>query len=344
MANEEKFRAPIFYEGIGPMPMTQYDESGFMMEWSTYRAPHRRYQDAEPLSVSPLVWSGEIPYLNGIEGYEDLWPQKFMQMRRRCQLPRPGPFKHPLYGNVYGIFKRFDPQYRTSTLNGCVVQYTFEQIIDPSGPQLDIVENNPLAGAKANAAAVQGAVETLSQPPPNRKNILGGTSIAAEVFTRIAQVDALLQSPPPAPITIPTFPSEGLLAVASKLPPFTELIEGFDNFLTDQRNSFDDIKAEGDRVVARFEELNACPEMLLPENAEVLSASIATQAQVQQAALEAQQKAAHLVTAKIDRVMTAAEVAMDIYEDPDRADEIMRLNPFDGDEYPAGYEIRFLDL
>jgi hypothetical protein len=344
MADEEKFRRPVQYDGIGPFPMTSYDEQGFMMEWSKYRFPHKRYQDAEPLSVSPLIWSGEIAFLNGVEGYEDLWPFKFMQMRRRCQLPRNGYLRHPLYGDIFGHFSRFDPQYRTTTLNGCMVQYTFEQVIDPNRNQVDIVNDNPLAGAKQNAAVVQAAVDQLAAPPAKRTNVITGESVVDEVIVGIAQADSLLQSPPPAPIDFPTFPSAGIIAVANKLPPFTELVDGFDQFLTDQRNSFDDIAAEADRVNQRYDELLICPELLLPENAEVLLAATASQAEVQRAALEAQEKAARVVEMSIDRKMTAPEIALFLYEDPDRCDEIMRLNPLDLEEYPYGYTIRFLDL
>jgi hypothetical protein len=341
--NEDKYRAPATFDGIGPFPITEWDEAGFLMDWSKYRFPHRRYQDVEALSVAPLVITGQIAFLNGVDGYEDLWPHKFMQMRRRCQLPRQGKYKHPLYGDVFGHFSRFDPQYRTSTLNGCIVQYTFEQDIDPAaGKQLDIVENNPLAGAKANAAAITGALGVLAAPKPSRRSIFSASS-ALDIVTTISQVDQLLQSSPPAPVTLPSFPSAGLLAVANKFPPFTDLVEGFDIFLSDERNTFDDIAAEAASIQSRFQELASTPEMLLPENAEVLIAATQTQAQIQQAALAAQQKAAIVVEAELDRAMTPPEVAMLIYEDPGRADEIMRLNPLDGTEYSAGTKIRFLD-
>jgi len=342
MANEEKFRAPAYYDGIGPFPITQWDESGFLMEWSKYRAPHRRYQDAEALSIAPLVLTGEMAFINGVDGYENQWPQKFMQMRRRCQLPRNGYLRHQLYGEVYGHFSQFTPKYSTDVLNGCRVQYVFEQVLDPNGKQLDIVENNPLAGAKSAAAAVDQAVAALAAPAPTRFNPIQGA--IANVFSQISQVENLLQTPVPPNPQIPQFPSRAIVNIAAKLPPFTELVASFEEFLQNEEATFDDIKAQADLVKARFAEILDTPELQLAENAEVLQSVTSVQADVVRAGLEAQERAARLIEYPIDRDMTPCEVSMILYEDPSRGDEIMRNNPFDGTQYPAGYVIRFLDL
>ena len=68
------------------------------------------------------------------------------------------------------------------------------------------------------------------------------------------------------------------------------------------------------------------------------------QADVVRAGLEAQERSARLIEYSTDRDMTACEIAMILYEDPSRGDEIMRTNPYDGTQYPVGYTIRFLDL
>jgi len=343
VANEEKYRAPITYDGIGPFPITQWDESGFMMDWSEYRFPHRRYKDAEPLSVAPLLMNGDSPFLNGIEGYEDLWPFKFMQMRRRCQLPRGGNLRHPLYGNVWGHFTRWDPKYTAQTLNGCTVNWTFSQDIDPAATQqLDLVERNPLAGAKANAAKIDAAVSQLAMPPVARKTG-ADFPIPADVIATIAQVDSLVGSiQPPAPITLPIVPSPNILKVAGQVP-FSALIDSFDLFLRDARSNYDEIQAEADKIEARFKELEESPELLLPENADLFIAQQAARADVAQTALEAQEQAARIVSFILDRTCSPLELAMLLYEDPFRAQELVELNPLDGCEYPAGVEIRFLD-
>jgi hypothetical protein len=342
MANEEKFRAPAYYDGIGPFPITQWDESGFLMEWSKYRAPHRRYQDAEALSIAPLVLTGEMAFINGVDGYENQWPQKFMQMRRRCQLPRNGYLRHQLYGEVYGHFSQFTPKYSTDVLNGCRVQYVFEQVLDPNGKQLDIVENNPLAGAKSAAAAVDQAVAALAAPAPNRFNPIQGA--IANVFSQISQVENLLQTPVPPNPQIPQFPSRAIVNIAAKLPPFTELVASFEEFLQNEEATADDIKAEAERIKARFAEILDTPELQLAENSEVLQQVTGVQADVVRAGLEAQERSARLIEYSTDRDMTACEIAMILYEDPSRGDEIMRNNPYDGTQYPVGYTIRFLDL
>lgn len=342
MANEEKFRAPAYYDGIGPFPITQWDESGFLMEWSKYRAPHRRYQDAEALSVAPLVLTGEMAFINGVDGYENQWPQKFMQMRRRCQLPRNGYLRHQLYGEVYGHFSQFTPKYSTDVLNGCRVQYVFEQVLDPNGKQLDIVENNPLAGAKSAAAAVDQAVAALAAPAPTRFNPIQGA--IANVFSQISQVENLLQTPVPPNPQIPQFPSRAIVNIAAKLPPFTELVASFEEFLQNEEATADDIKAEAERIKARFAEILDTPELQLAENSEVLQQVTGVQADVVRAGLEAQERSARLIEYSTDRNMTACEIAMILYEDPSRGDEIMRNNPYDGTQYPVGYTIRFLDL
>lgn len=344
MAGEEKFRAPVTYDGIGPFPITQYDESGFMMDWSLYRFPHRRYHDAEALSVQPLTVNGQSPFFNGVEGYEDLWPAKFMQMRRRTQLPRGGYLRHPLYQNVWGIFQKWDPSYTAQTLNGCTVNWTFTNTIDPAAAQIDIVEKNPLAGAKNNAAIVDAGVKQLAQPLPARKDIFNAaSSTAADVVSTIAQVDSLIGTvQPPAPITFPVIPSPNILKIVQK-PPFSEVLETFDRFLSDNRSNFDEIEAEALKIEARFKELEECPELLLPENADLFVAQQSARAEVAQAAIAAQEKAARIVTFQLDRHMTALELALFLYEDPYRADELMLLNPLDGTEYDPGAKIRFLD-
>lgn len=342
MANEEKFRAPAYYDGIGPFPITQWDESGFLMEWSKYRAPHRRYQDAEALSVAPLVLTGEMAFINGVDGYENQWPQKFMQMRRRCQLPRNGYLRHQLYGEVYGHFSQFTPKYSTDVLNGCRVQYVFEQVLDPNGKQLDIVENNPLAGAKSAAAAVDQAVAALAAPAPTRFNPIQGA--IANVFSQISQVENLLQTPVPPNPQIPQFPSRAIVNIAAKLPPFTELVASFEEFLQNEEATADDIKAEAERIKERFAEILDTPELQLAENSGVLQQVTGVQADVVRAGLEAQERSARLIEYSTDRDMTACEIAMILYEDPSRGDEIMRNNPYDGTQYPVGCTIRFLDL
>lgn len=343
MANEEKYRAPVTYDGIGPFPMTQMDEDGFMMEWSKYRYPHRKYQDAEALSVAPLAWNGEIAFLNGVEGYEDLWPAKFMQMRRRCQLPRNGDLKHPLYGNVFGHFAKFTPQYRANTdLNGCRVQFTFDQVLDPSRAQLDIVENNPLAGAKSAAAIVDAAITQLAAAPPARKQLFPST-IADVAIVTASQVQHLLGGPPLPVAALPSFPSADILKIADKVP-FSEIVRQFDEFLREGIATYDEIEAKGQEIKARFDELTQTPELLLPENADVLIAAYSGQAETQRAAIDAQEKAARLVTFILDRNMTPMELAVYLYEDGQRASQLMDLNPLDGTEYLAGRQIRFLDL
>lgn len=343
MAGEEKYRTPVTYDGIGPFPLTQFDEQGFLMEWSDYRFPHRRYKDAEPMAVAPLTMNGSSPFYNGIEGYEDLWPQRFMQMRRRCQLPRGGYLRHMLYGNVWGHFTRWDPQYNATKLNGCDVAWTFSQDIDPGATQLDIVERNPMAGAKNSAAIVDAAVKQLAQPAPARKELFNTGSTAADVIVTITQVDALIATAsPPAPITFPVIPSPQIVKIAQRVP-FQELVDTFDRFLSDQRNNYDEIAAEAEKVDARFQELEDAPEMLLAENADLFVANQSARAEVAKAAIEAQEKAARMVTFDNNVKRTALEMAMYLYEDPFRADEILRYNAIDGTEYPVGMEIRFLD-
>jgi len=343
MANEERHRRPVTFDGIGPFPMSAWDESGFVMEWTSYKFPHRRYQASEGLAVTPLVVKGQIYFLNGIEGYEDLWPITFMQMRRRCQLARQGRLLLPLVGEVFGHFAQFDPQYSVDMLNGCVVNFMFVQDMEEGAQQLDIVEKNPLAGAKANAAIVDGAVAKLGAPPPNRYDAIDGGGLAVDIYMRVLQVDAILASPPPSPPSLPAFPSKGMLGVLRKTPPFVELVQSFQDFLDSEQATFDEIRAETDRVKARYDELIETPEMLLVENAEVRFAAIESKAQIEQAGEAAQAKSARLISASFSKAMSAPEIAHALYDDPSRGDEIARYNPTMREEYEADRIIYFLD-
>lgn len=341
MAGEEKFRPPIQFDGIGPFPVTKLSETGFMMEWDRRKYPHRRYQDVRDLSVSPLMQDGESAFLNGIEGFEDLWPMKFMQMRRRCQLPRPGFLRHWLYGPVWGFFSKWDPVYTTQTLNGCMVSWTFEQISEDKKDQLDIVNRNPLAGAKNSAGVIDAALGKLAAPPPSRNSLFRSNTDLVVVAT-ISTVEHLLNAPP-VPITFPQFPSKSIVGLFSKLPPFTELVDAFDRFISDQVNTFDQIEAETQRIQARYDEVLAAPELLLPENYQLLQEVYSGKAAIGRAGIEAQQSSARMVEFITSKAMTPCEIANDLYEDPNRADEVMKYNPLDGTEYKALAKIRFLD-
>jgi hypothetical protein len=342
MANEERYRAPIYFDGIGPFPMSAWDESGYIMEWTSYKFPHRRYQASEGLSVSSLNVTGQIYFLNGIDGYEDLWPITFMQMRRRLQLSRQGKLKLPVLGEINGHFTKWDVQYSVDTLNGCTVNFAFVQDMEEGLTQNDIVERNPLAGAKANAAILDGAVAKLAAAPPKRFDVING-DLAVDVFMRVQQVDALLASPPPAPPSLPSFPSRGMLGVLQKTPPFVELVQEFDSWLQSEEATFDQIRAETDRIKLRFDDLLATQEMLFSDNADVMVAAVGAKAQIEEAGQDAQAKSARLISAVFDRAMSAAEIAHALYGDASRAEEIMKYNPTMRDEYPSSTRINFLD-
>jgi hypothetical protein len=311
VGNEDKYRASVYYDGIGPLPMTQWTESGYMMVWSNYPFSHRNFQDTIPQAVAPLSWSGEIPFLNGIEGYEDLWPDKFMQMRRRNQLGRNGKLHHCLYGDVYGHFEQFTPRYSTQTANGCMVDFVFVQVTDPQAKTFETTQWNRIASAKTAAALVDAGLAVLGKVP--------------------------------GPLDDFAKPSAGLLKVLTKNSVF-DAVSKLEAFIQEGKQSVADVQAQLQYVQDQVNEIISLPEMLLSANSDMLDMLYKTQADLITGSKQNLEGQAQSITFEVDRTMTAVELSHRLYEDPDRADEIWQFNPTEGPEWKKGQLLRVLDL
>lgn len=311
MGNESKYRAPAYYDGIGPLPMTQWTEEGYLMDWSDYRFTHRNFQDSIALSIAPLQWSGEMVFLNGIEGFENLWPDKFMQMRRRLQLPRNANFTHCLYGDVFGHFTQFRPRYSAQTTNGTIVDFTFVQVFAQKDKTFQTTQWNRLQSAKDSAAAVDAGLALLSKEP--------------------------------GPLDDFPKPSLALRSVMQQIP-LLDRVTQFETFLNEKKQLITDIEAEVAAVGARFDEVLALPELLLTTNADIMEMCLKSKADVAEGAKQKAEGSAQIIVFEVDRTLTAPEICQRLYEDPDRTEEFFALNPTPSAEWKKGELLRALDV
>ena len=63
---------PLYYDSIGPVPISVLSEDGSIDRKNGYQYPHRDLQDVTSQGVDPLILSGELVFLNGIEEYLNL--------------------------------------------------------------------------------------------------------------------------------------------------------------------------------------------------------------------------------------------------------------------------------
>ena len=310
MAGELKQLLPATYDGIGPFPMQHHRESGDIMRRSRYEFPHRDDQDQEPQGVSPLIWSGELLFLNGIEGYTDLWPKKFMEMKRRLKKEELAYLEHPLYGPTWGYFQTFEPSYTKDELNGCRVSVTFHRCAEdepaPSPRSFDAI-----TAAKEQAALADAGLKLLSEPP----------TVADEPG-----------------------PSAELILVMEEAP-LAEQLEEFEDFLSLEPLTVDTIAGATNRLRDHIATILLIEELQDARNSEVRQALIAAGAALTQAASEAQAGAAEIITLPpLEWAMGPLEIAVELYGTADRAPDVTRLNPTELFEYPRGATLKVMDL
>lgn len=297
---------PLSYDGIGPVPMTTLQEENNIGRWSTYKYPHRDLQDATAQGVDPLIVSGELAFLNGIEDYLNLWPDLFLRFRARLKRPELAHLQHPLYGEVWGFFSQWRVAYNVRELNGCRVSYVFEEVAEDDKTRPDLIQDE-IAKATAFAQYADAGVEQLANPPM--------ASFRRDVPQPSPQITAAYQAVP----------------MATTFSGFSSYLQQADLIATSIQQQADTVKAQAALVLE-------APELAQAANYQVRDAIVQYQAAVQASADAAKATAGTIqYLAPLPFPLSPLEVSLRIYGDQSRATEIYQLNPISDFEYPKGY-------
>lgn len=304
---------PIFYDGIGPVPFTSLSEDGNITRYSTYEYPHRPLQDAVSQEYDKLIVSGELAFINGLEGYLNLWPDLFVRFRKRLKQPELANFQHPLTGEIWGFFSQWKVNYNVRELNGCRVQFVFEEVAEDDRTRPDYVRDSIMRAAE-EAQFADAAVQKLASP--------------ANYKTR-----ADVTQPSKAILAFSTGPS-----FSTRFSSFASYIQGADLIATA-------IQQQADQILAYTQSVLRAPELILPSNYLVRNSMVAFASAVQESADAAKAAAGSIqILAPLPFPLSPIEVAQRIYADPSRASEIYQLNPISMFEYPTGYKLRVPSL
>ncbi len=118
----------IGYDGIGPLYASRYRRSGGVQAVSKYLYPRKNGQQGEDQGRLPVTITGELLFFqNLIPGESELYPKRFIQVNRAKSLPGARIFVDPDVGGILGRFAQFDVSYSAGEVNGCRVEYTFEE-------------------------------------------------------------------------------------------------------------------------------------------------------------------------------------------------------------------------
>lgn len=306
--------ASVFYDGIGPLPMAMHSEEGDIMRRFNYEFPHRNDQDQEPGAVTSLVWSGEMLFLNGVEGYQNLWPQTFMRMKRRVRQPELGYLEHPLYGPVWGAFESFTASYTVQERNGCRVRFVYRRYAEDQ-PTQNWRSFDDFTVAASQAALADAGLQALAVPP-------------------VYQDGAA--------------PSAKLVLLQATQPSLAAQVADFQSKLTQTAMTADAIAGELNRFRELVNERLAVPELQLLLNAELRTNILAVNAALTRAAADAQAAAARIINFPVSDLsagpLGALDLAAKLYGDVTRAPEILALNPTELFEYPLNVVLRVADI
>ena len=121
----------ISYDEIGPLYANHYRRTGGVQAVAKYVYPRRDGQDGEDQGRTPVVISGELLFFqNLVPGESDLYPKKFIRVNRTKSIPGKRVFVDPDVGGISGRFSQFDVSYSAGEVNGCRVEFTFEEYSD----------------------------------------------------------------------------------------------------------------------------------------------------------------------------------------------------------------------
>ena len=297
---------PLYYDSIGPVPISVLSEDGSIDRKNGYPYPHRNLQDVTSQGVDPLILSGELVFLNGIEEYLNLWPDLFLRFRARLKRPELAHLQHPLYGEVWGYFSQFRVQYNVRELNGCRVNYVFEEVAEDDKTRPDLIQDE-IQKALGYAQFVDAAVEQLANPAM--------ATIRRDVTQPSTQITAAYHGTP----------------VATTFTGFASYIQEADLIATAIQQQADQVKAQASFILA-------APELQLPANYQVRDALVQYQSAVQASSDAAKATAGTIqYLAPLPFPLSPLEISLRLYGDQSRATEIYQLNPISMFEYPKGY-------
>ncbi len=156
---------PCYYGSIGPLYLTHFQDSGNVQDLARYKPPHSDDQSIEPMGRAPGITTGEMVFFTGID--KDLYPGRYIDVRKMIvEELDPQVFVHPVEGQIYGYFSRFDPSHTSEERNGCRVQFTFERVATSATILTTEVVRDALSTATISAAAADVGIKDLGIVQP----------------------------------------------------------------------------------------------------------------------------------------------------------------------------------
>ena len=281
---------PVSFHNEGPIPMTRFRHTGDLQAVSRYKFPRMPGQAGEDLGREPLVISGELLFYATID--VDLYPKRFVKVNKAKAEPGAKIFADPDLGPIEGRFTQFDVSWDPMKVNGCRVEFTFEEFSDSKlASELDRIE--PLQRALSSAGTADAGLSLLGIST-------GQTTLTQDVVS-----------------------FEEILSLPSTT---VKAIEGYANAY----------RAKVNTILQQTE-------LMDPRNHDLYKACRETAATVQEVAAQAKTDAPQDVPYQLDTDAWPVALALAIYGDRDRAQEIVDRNPSDKPYYPKGKELRIPD-
>lgn len=149
-----------YFETIGPLHVTRWEESGNVQEIARFHLPQVDQQVAQPVGVSAQIIRGEMVFLTSL-GDPDLYPSKYVQMRKATRVPEPRILRHPIDGEIMGYMTEFNPIWDIEVTNGCRVNFQFERIADEFDAFPALYFKDAMTTAATNATIADFGMATL---------------------------------------------------------------------------------------------------------------------------------------------------------------------------------------
>lgn len=298
------------FDGVA-FPVRTLERSGGRAK-VRHRYPYRDAQDVEDTGREPYAWTIEIPLFAGMS---------------------PVDVGRPLYPDTYELLRFLfdDPD----TLGEA-------EYVDPELGPFDVAVISHTW--RANADARNGGVYTLQieevSADPFPYSITEGSGSRSSAEQAAADADLAIVGVVTEDEIAQAWEDDGVAVEDGSFDPgaiFTGLVDDFFNTIQDASLAADDVAAYVDRVryridrVLRFDAMREASRWSIVASLNRLSDTLT------QAGEEAQASRPTIVDFVVPWVMSADEVALQLYGDVSRAEEIVRRNPTrDPNAYQTG--------
>lgn len=305
---------PCYYGSIGPLYLTRFDDTGNVQDLARYTPPHTDQQSVEPMGVHAHVINGEMVFFSSID--KDLYPQRYIEMRKMIvETLDPTPLIHPVDGQIYGYFSKFDSSHSAEERNGCRVQFTFERVATSATIVTADVLRDAFGIATIAASAADAAIAAINLKLPFASDLA---------------------------IKLPPFLSD---IDGKKIKDFKSLVTDWRSFLNKGGRDLNtsEITSRLNEARTGINSVINAPQLLDPRNYEVYRSLRQLSTSLTSAAEQAMKQAQTLIQFVTDFETSPQEIARKYYGDVSRADEVASLNQCRYFFYPKNTTIRIAD-